>query len=124
MTGAKAYHIDRDVSDDPKPRNLTQFRLTTAVAEKRIREAAASSSRVIFGNHARERMREREIDEIDVLRILRAAAVVDDPVPAEVGEWKCKLVRQMKGSRSVGVVAIILRNGSVFIKTVEWEDVR
>lgn len=78
----------------------------------------------MIGNHARERMREREIDDIDVFRTLRSAVVTDDPVPAEVGEWKCKLVRQMKGTRSIGVVVIILRNGNLFIKTVEWEDVR
>lgn len=112
------------MSDDLAPRKVTPFRLTTALAEKRIRAAAATSGRVIFGNHARERMREREIDDIDVLRILRSGFVVGDPVPAEVGEWKCKIVRQMKGTRDVGVVAILLQSGNVFIKTVEWEDVR
>lgn len=112
------------VSDDPSPRKVTAFRLTVALAEKRIREVAATSSRVIFGNHARERMREREIDDIDVLRILRSGHVIENPAPAEAGEWKCKIVRQMKGTRDVGVVAIILRSGSLFIKTVEWEDMR
>ena len=63
-------------------------------------------------------------DDIDVLRILRSGFVVEDPVPAEQGEWKCKIVRRMKGTRDVGVVVIILRSGNLFIKTVEWEDVR
>ncbi len=118
-----AYHIDRSVSA-AAPDNVSKYRLTAAVAQKRIREAATSSSRVITSNHARGRMREREIDEIDVLRVLRNGIVLGDPVPAEMGEWKCKLVRTMKGTRDVGVIAIILRNGNVFIKTVEWEDVR
>jgi hypothetical protein len=94
------------------------------VAEKRIHEAALQTERVVVSNHARERMREREIDDADVFRVLRQGTVVDEPEPAEPGEWKCKIVRRIRGSRDVGVVTIILQDGRLFVKTVEWEDLR
>ena len=94
------------------------------MAEKRIHAAAQRSEMVILGTHARERMQEREIDDADVLRVLRQGIVVDAPEPAEPGEWKCKIVRRIRGSRDVGVVTIILRDSRLFVKTVEWEDVK
>ncbi len=79
---------------------------------------------VTFGNHARERMQEREIDDVDVLRVLRTGFISGDPEPAEPGEWKCKMTKPIKGVRTVGAVVIILRNKRLFLKTVEWEDLR
>lgn len=79
---------------------------------------------MIFGDHARERMLEREITDIDVFRVLRTGGIVDAPEPAEPGEWKCKIVQRVRGGREVGVVAIILLGKKLFIKTVEWEDTR
>lgn len=79
---------------------------------------------VTFGNHARERMHEREIDDVDVLRVLRSGYLSGNPDPAEPGEWKCKVTKPIKGARIVGVVVIILRSKRLFVKTVEWEDLR
>lgn len=90
-------------------------------AEERIRRSARESVNVIVGGHARERMLERGIDDIDVLRTLRTGGIVGEPEPAEHGEWKCKMV-QRKGGRDVGVITIILRTGKLFVVTVEWED--
>lgn len=98
--------------------------MTPNRAEARIRQAAKDSENVIFGNHARERMLEREIDDVDVFRVLRRGGIIGVPEPAEQGEWKCKMVLRMKGGRDIGVVVIILRNGKLFVKTVEWEDPR
>lgn len=53
--------------------------LTAAVAQKRIREIAQKTENVILGNHARERMSEREIFDIDVFRVLRQGYVDDAP---------------------------------------------
>jgi len=69
-------------------------------------------------------MLEREIDDVDVLRVLRSGTICGEPEPAELGEWKCKIVMKLKGAREVGVLAIILRNKRLFVKTVEWEDIR
>lgn len=98
-------------------------RLAPDRAERAIRHAAARSENVILGNHARMRMREREIDDLDVLRVLRTGGLVGNPEAAEQGKWKCKMVQRGKGGRDIGVVVIILRDGRLFVKTVEWEDV-
>jgi hypothetical protein len=96
--------------------------LTAAVAEKRIRDAARVTANIIWSNHARQRMAERDISDVDVLRILRTGHVSDPPVKTERHEWKCKVVLKIRGARSAGVLTIILYNGKLFLKTVEWED--
>ena len=106
------------------PSVVTPYRMLSGTAEKRIRETAAKPGGVTFGDHARERMQEREIDDVDVLRVLRGGYISSDPEPAEPGEWKCKMTRHIKGTRAVGVVVIILKNKRLFVKTVEWEDLR
>lgn len=58
----------------------------------------------------------------DILRVLRTGIVKDEPEQTEFKEWKCKVTGNIRGSREVGVITIILRNGGLFIKTVEWED--
>jgi hypothetical protein len=113
------------VTDEQRRQTVvTPYRMTAGLAEKRIREAANTPGGVVFGSHARERMLEREIDDVDVLRVLRSGCMDGVPEPAEPGEWKCKVTKQIKGARNVGVVAIILRSKRLFVKTVEWEDLR
>lgn len=46
---------------------VSKMRLTASIAEKRINEAAKVSENVIFGDHARQRMSEREIFDVDVI---------------------------------------------------------
>lgn len=97
------------------------FRLTPGKAQELIR-VAANGSRFITSSHAKAQMRRREFDSLDLLRILRNGFVNDDPIKTKYGEWKCKVVFRLKGNRDAGVVTIILIDGSLFIKTVEWED--
>ena len=102
---------------------MTEVRLTKSVARQRIRDIAANSGNVIIGAHAKERMVERGIFRPDIDRILRTGDVSDEPEPAELGEWKCKVTRAIRGGRTAGVVTLILRGGKrLFVKTVEWED--
>ena len=103
---------------------MTAYRLTPGRAEKLIRQISQESVNVIFGDHARARMLDREITDIDVFRVLRTGGIVGAPEPAERGEWKCKMVQRARGGRDIGVVAIILRDKKLFIKIVEWEDTR
>lgn len=98
------------------------MKLTAGIAEKRIHTIAQRSEMVITGMHARDRMAEREIDDVDVLRALRRGHVNDPPERTELDEWQCKVVMPMKSGRSIGVVVILLNNGRLFVKTVEWED--
>lgn len=98
------------------------MRLTAGVAEKRIQEIAKVTENVILGTHARARMVERELPDVDVFRVLRQGHVGDDPELTDFNEWKCKITMKIRGGRTAGVVTIILHNGKLFVKTVEWEN--
>ena len=96
--------------------------LTTQSAEKQIKEIAKVTEDVIFGDHAREQQDNRGIEDVDVFRVLRTGFVDDVPTTTEYNEQQCKIVCKLRGLRSVGVVLIFLEDGTLFIKTVEWED--
>jgi hypothetical protein len=100
------------------------FRLTASHAETRIRQAAQDTSNVILSEHALDRMEERGFDDQQVFEILRNGHVLENPTFTEFEEWKCKIVKKLRGGRDAGVITIILRSGKLFIKTVEWEDLR
>ena len=68
----------------------------------------------------------RDIDMIDVQRVLKTGEVVG---PIEPGldneEWKCKITaspRYPDNNREIGVVTIVVRASRLLIATVEWED--
>lgn len=110
--------------DEPVDSRITNYRLTPKVAEVRIWKLAENSSNITWGTHALERMNEREIFDVDVLRVLRRGMVLEQPEETPSGEWKCKAVLRLRGNRDAGVVVIILKRGRLFVKTVEWEDLR
>ena len=103
---------------------VTTFRLTANEAKRRIHQTATRTEHVIFGDHALERMEERGITDAQVYEVLRNGDVTEPPALTQLGEWKCKIVKQLRGGREIGVLTIILKNGKLFIKTVEWEDVQ
>lgn len=111
------------MDDTPPARRVIPYRLTAAVAEQRIKKLAETTGNIAWSKHALLRMEEREIFDSDVLRILRRGMVSGDPEEALRGEWKCKIVLMLRGTREAGVVAIILKQGGLLIKTVEWEDI-
>lgn len=80
------------------------------------------SENVILGMHARERMEEREILDVDVFRILRNGHIDEAPELTDRQEWKCKVTLKIRGGRTAGVITVILHNGKLFVKTVEWEN--
>jgi hypothetical protein len=69
-------------------------------------------------------MEERGITDAQVYEVLRKGHVVEPPDSTKFGEWKCKIESQLRGGREIGVITIILKTGRLFLKTVEWEDVR
>jgi hypothetical protein len=109
------------MADHPKS-NVAEMRLTSSVAQSRIRKIAENSENVILGNHARDRMIEREILDVDVFRIIRSGHVEGQPEYTDFKEWKCKVVLKIRGSRTAGVVVVLLHSGKLFVKTVEWES--
>jgi len=102
--------------------NVALFRLSAARAQDTIRETAKDDNKITWGTHALERMEERGIYDFDVLRILRSGWVEEDPEPTARGEWKCKMTMEIKRRRIAGVLTVIMLNGELFVKTVEWED--
>ena len=60
-----------------------------------------------------------------MLDVLRTGFVKGDIEPGRnPGEWKAKMVKEMKGRREIGVVTIVIDGHRLFVKTVEWEDLR
>ena len=98
--------------------------MTPTIAQGRIREIAKVTVDVVFGTHALQRMKEREINDMDAYRTLRTGFVDETPEQAAHGEWKCKVTLKIRGGRTAGVVTIILRSGKLFVKAVEWEDLQ
>jgi hypothetical protein len=103
---------------------ILPFRLSPARAQAVINETAQDTSQVILSDHALDRMDERGISDIEVYRILQLGRVVDEPTRTEGKEWKCKVIMRLPGSRTAGVITIILHDGMLFAMSVEWEDWR
>ncbi len=80
-----------------------------------IRELSGSSANVIFTPHARKRMRQRDITDLQVLEVLRRGSVVqgEGPAPDIHGNWKATF-RKIVAGQEVSV-AVALSNGIVVI---------
>jgi hypothetical protein len=110
--------------EKPDPlRVVTNFIPKASELTASIRRIAQESGRVGFGDHAIDRMEERGITRLDALRVLRGGGIRGGIEPGKSqGEWKCKIVMNIKGSRDIGVVTIVSNGQRLFVKTVEWED--
>jgi hypothetical protein len=96
---------------------------TRSAAQKCIRHWARQSACVLLTDHARQRMDERDISELDVVRILSRGCLDGGVLEVTRGEWKCKMRLRIRGERAVGVIVLILREaGALLVKTVQWED--
>ncbi|SMH29514.1 DUF4258 domain-containing protein [Azospirillum agricola] len=109
---------------DPVPfqRPINWTRLRSNEAERVIKDRAKNTENVEISLHAYDRIGERSILAGDVYRILQEGTVEGAPV-LEDGEWKVIMVKRMPGTRTAGVVTLIIAdNNEVFVKTVEWMD--
>lgn len=77
---------------------------------------------MILSDHALDRMHERGISDMEVYRLLRSGHVMEVPKRTERNEWKCKIIKRIRGDRDAGAVTIILDDTMLFVLTVEWED--
>lgn len=89
---------------------------------RRIRALAAETKNVFLSDHALERMWERGIDDLEVFQVLRLGEIRGAPWKEETGESACKVVFRPEGSRTIGVITILMVDEELFVKTVEWED--
>lgn len=110
------------MSEHQPGRKVVPYRPTAAVAEKRVRELARATANIQWSQHALQRMEEREIFDADAVRVLREGICKGEPEQTPRGEWKCKMVKTLRGNRETGVVVVLTQSGRLFVKTVEWED--
>jgi hypothetical protein len=109
----------------PFRRPINWNRLRTDEAERLVHERSADRSNVIIGDHAFDRINEREIISDDVYWILESGYVDGGLVRNEHGDWELIMVRRMPGGREAGVVTIVFVEGQMlFVKTVEWMDLK
>ena len=86
--------------------NVTQLELTRRSALKIIRELAEDSSKVIITHHARERMQQRNITDIQIFRCLLHGNMQDSPYRDPRGSWKMKLENKSAGDVVKVVIAL------------------
>jgi hypothetical protein len=109
----------------PDRRLPKEFRPRPETLRDHIRRLAADTKNIVWSLHALERMTERDITDFVALDVLRTGWPKGNIVAGEhPGEWKVKMVKEVKGRREVGVVVITIRNERLFVKTAEWEDLR
>lgn len=90
-----------------------------------IQRLALDSGNLGWSDHILEQMEHRSISDHDVLKVLRTGSIEGDIVAGRAaGEWKCKMVANIKGNRSVGVVTVVCDGKRLWLKTAEWEDLR
>lgn len=88
-----------------------------------VRNLACQSGTIGWSNHVLERMEQRGISRLDVIRVLQFGDVKGAvEAGANEGEVKVKMAFKPKGRREIGVVTIVMRLQRLFLKTVEWED--
>lgn len=103
--------------------NVTPIRPKLADLHSTIRQLAEEDKAVYLSHHARERMGLRSITRIDVIRVLTRGHINGEVVPGQnPGEWKCKVVANVKGSREIGVATLVIGGDRILVKTAEWED--
>lgn len=114
----------------PRPANVLAFKPNPSDLEKKVHELAVKSENVRwrsnqYQTHADERTSQRDITDRMMFEVLRTGMLRGEIVAGKnAGEWKVKMVKQMKGRREVGVVTIVINMRKLFVKTVEWEDVK
>jgi len=113
------------MSNKPPIADLMAFAPRPRDFGSRVRKLAMDSKNIKWGIHARDRMSERDIPIRVALTVLREGTVLGDITAGKnPGEWKGKIVLNVKGRRDVGVVTILVRDDHIKVKTVEWEDIR
>jgi hypothetical protein len=92
---------------------------------KQIKLAAAKTENVFLSPHARKQMWAREITDVEVFKVLRIGVISGVPWhEPEIGGLACKVTGRHTGGRWIGVVTVVIHEGRLIVKTVEWEDRR
>lgn len=73
-----------------------------------VRSCCDEPGRLVFTDHARQRMRQRGIGAQQVVRCLRKGRLVEGPARSPKGDWKCTFSHIAAGERIEVAVAIDL----------------
>lgn len=94
---------------------VVRFEMKPQAFLARVRALAASSESVVFVGHARLRMRQRGISDLQVLEVLRRGTIVDGegPAPDVHANWKATLRKTVAGQEVH--VAVALADGVIVI---------
>jgi hypothetical protein len=92
---------------------IARFGMNAAAFLARVRALSALSENVVFTSHARTRMRQRRISDLQVLEVLRRGTVAEGPALDIYGNWKATLRKAVAGE--IVHVAAALEKGVVVI---------
>lgn len=82
-----------------------------------VRKISEDTSNIILTDHAKERMKERNITFSHVLGCLRKGHVSEGPYQGLKGDWKCNLTRAVAGI-DITVTVVVDEETKVIVITV------
>ena len=85
---------------------LMPKRLSKPAALGMIRALAEDSKKVLFVEHAKERMKERKITRRQVMACIRKGTITEGPFLNNFGNWQVNLYRHAAGENITCTVAI------------------
>jgi hypothetical protein len=113
------------MSEDQPPPATVAFRVRPETIRDLIHKLALNTKNIKWSRHAEDRMYERGISDKFAVDVMRYGSPKGEIEPGRSrGEWKVKMVYRVKGQREVGVVVITVREACLYVKTVEWEDMK
>lgn len=86
------------------------FTLNDANFLKRLRTAVADSSRVIVMAHAKKRMRERKINQNQIIACLQKGVICEPAHLTTHGDWKATVTHRVAGDVIRVAVAIQIKD--------------
>jgi hypothetical protein len=98
------------------------FILSKAKALALVRGLAKDSGNVVFTDHARKRMRQRQVTPKAVLECLLRGAIVEGPALGIKGTWELAMERMGAGRRLRVGCAINLPSRLIIITVYELRD--
>ncbi len=88
------------------PSNVLKLNLSRPQALQLIREIAQDSDRVKFVSHAKARMNERGITDMQVLRCLRRGRIIEGPSRSTKGNWEMRMEALSAGDVVTAAIAL------------------
>jgi hypothetical protein len=91
--------------------------LSPAEAIREIRALVDGKETVAFTAHARKRMKERHVSDMDVIRCLRGGSIEEGPYrDLKTGQWRCNVEGRWAGDTIR--VGVALPGGAIIVITV------